>query len=109
MIYFVHLDQGGEGCDYTIGCGHSLQRLKAGSIDAARAEVEALIAEDYSSEMTEVAHVKILEVATVLELDVAAHYQALKEQQRVAEAARRLKSEREEFERLKQKFGGDAA
>jgi len=109
MIYYAHLDQGGEGCDYTIGCGHALRKLKADSLDAARAEVEALISEDYSSEMTEVAHVKILEVATVLELDVAAHYQPLKEKRQVAEEARRLKSEREEFERLKQKFGGDAA
>jgi len=105
MIYFVHLDQGGEGCDYTIGCGHSLQRLKAGNIDAARAEVEALIAEDYSSEMTEVAHVKILEVATVLDLDVRAHYQSLKEKKDAADAKSQTERERIEFERLKQKFG----
>jgi len=108
MIYYAHLDQGGEGCDYTIGCGHKLQKLKATSLDAARTEVEALIDEDYSSEMTEVAHVKILEVATVLELDVAARYQAIKEKRLAAEEARRLKSEREEFYRLKQKFGGEA-
>lgn len=39
MKYYLFLNQGDEGCDYTIGCGQRLIRLNATSIKEARTEV----------------------------------------------------------------------
>lgn len=39
--YYAHLEQKGDGCDHTIGCGHALRRLKATTLEEAR--VEALL------------------------------------------------------------------
>lgn len=41
ITYYAHLQQKCEGCDYTIGCGHALRRLKATTLEAARVEAVA--------------------------------------------------------------------
>lgn len=48
IVYYAHLEQEGEGCDYTIGCGHALRRLDATTL--ADAKTEALAHEDPAHE-----------------------------------------------------------
>jgi len=48
MTFYLWMNQGGEGCDYTIGCGQKVEELKAQSIAEARKEA-AQIFEDHGS------------------------------------------------------------
>lgn len=108
MIYYAHLDQGGEGCDYTIGCGHELRKLKTtGTMDEAEAELRALIVGEYTSETRTLAHAKILAVAETREVDMndmKSIYKEVERKNAEAEIVRQEKSEREQFEALKKKF-----
>ena len=38
-MFYAHVQEMGEGCDYTIGCGHRLVKLKATTREEAEREV----------------------------------------------------------------------
>lgn len=103
-VYYVHLIQHGEGCDYTIGCGHRLRSLKAKTYPEAHAEVDALLKEEHTSEEREVEHVRILEVTNMHEVDVKAWYAGLGMQRKAEELKAQEARERAELERLQKKY-----
>lgn len=49
MKFYLYREQEGGGCDYTIGCGAHLAGLDATDAEAARSEVEAMMADPSES------------------------------------------------------------
>jgi len=103
--YKAHLCQAGEGCDYTIGCGHALIWLKASNMEEAKIELAKEIKERYSSLESEIESAVIFEVTEEVEINVKDYYDQLQKERDEYDRLQREKREREEFERLKQKFG----
>ena len=103
--YKAHLCQHGEGCDYTIGCGHAVIDLKAQNIEDAKIELADRIRDSYSSMETSLESAVIFEISDEFELNVTEYYKELERKRREEERAYREQKEREEFERLKQKYG----
>lgn len=111
MATFYVLLQERPGCDYTIGCGAKLVRLKATTFEKAEVEVMSSGAgglgyEDYVVGEGRLDSIEIFEVANALPVDLEKYRIAL----RAAQEAERTKAvaaqERAEFERLSKKFGG---
>lgn len=44
--YALYLEQEGEGCDYTIGCGRNLQHLRASTLEEAKVEAKEIVVGD---------------------------------------------------------------
>jgi len=103
--YKAHLCQAGEGCDYTIGCGHALIWLKASNLGEAIIELSKEIKERYSSLESKIETAVIFEVTNEVEINVKDYYDQLQKERDEDDRLYREKREREEFERLKQKFG----
>lgn len=112
ITYYAHLQQNGEGCDYTIGCGHALRRLKATTLEAAKVEAvahddaaneEAYTFESRIESLEMLKRVRVLAVVEEHDLtaEIAAKLTALKVKQ--AENTKRLKLA--EIERLKREVG----
>lgn len=101
--YIAYVKQYGGGCDYTIGCGQTLWELEASSLEDARIEVknEVLVYTGLdridSATIYEVTHCEIMSV----------HEWYADEERRKKDEELQAKevAEREEFERLQQKFG----
>lgn len=103
--YKAHLDQGAEGCDYTIGCGHALIWLNASNMEEAKIELSKEIKERYSSLESKIESAIIFEVTEEVEINVKDYYDQLQRERNEYDRLQREKKEQEEFERLKQKFG----
>ena len=102
--YYAHVEQKGEGCDYTIGCGHAFVHIiGAKSMEAAH----AFILHEYQESIRdgEVEHIHIYEVSKSSSLDIPALERLMKAKGKEAEAQKKEAAERAEFERLKTKFG----
>lgn len=102
MSTFYAYYTGPGGCDYTIGCNNSLQKLKA--IHKHDAEKEIL--EEYSH-MGEygIDNIQLLEVKSVEDIDLSEIDRRLAEEKRQAEIRRVEAEERAQYEKLHAKFG----
>ncbi len=97
----AYFEQGGEGCDYTIGCGMILIDLEATNWDAAN---EELVERMYDYGLGNIHRATLLEITKTLYIDVD-DIKAAEEETRNEEKQREIEEqERKEFERLKQKF-----
>jgi hypothetical protein len=113
MKFLIHFHQLG-GCDYTIGCGHRIRVIQADSMEDARTKVlketfgipdDPEDDEDLMPSPDLLNQVTIYEVHDLMKLDVKA---LLKQRETNLSERRRLAAEakeREDFERLKKKFG----
>jgi len=113
-MFIAYVNQTGYGCDYTIACGKTLWRLKAGNKSDADEEVKHLVLGEFDEEdgryyegyWGEIAldSVTIFEVSHENEVPIEKWYKEAKE----LVASRRKISieerEKAEFERLKAKF-----
>ena len=107
--------QASEGCDYTIGCGLSVDELKADNLRAAREETrreilfggsesdEDLVDPDTDDHVLSEAY--IIPHDSMIEIDLDALHREARSIIESIRSANRDTKERVEFERLKKKFG----
>jgi hypothetical protein len=105
MKYKAYLRQGGEGCDYTIGCGQTVIDLEANSIPEAMVRLYEAVKETYHSDEYLLAKAEIFEVNRIENIDVKEIYRQIDEAKRLSQAKEKEEAERKEFERLNAKFG----
>ena len=100
--YYIYLNQNGEGCDYTIGCGNKLI-LMASNKDSIISNVENYIKENYpvGSEY-ELKNVLIFE--NPIDFDIISLYNKQREEISNEILKNQEKIEYENFLRLKRKF-----
>lgn len=101
MSYYAYLKQDG-GCDYTIGCGNLLIKLKATNPDMAIIELKDLIKTNYCGELS--LSSVILYESTEIAFDVNEVYKEQKEEQEETKRKEIERTEKSEFERLKKKY-----
>ena len=101
--FFAYIEQAGEGCDYTIGCGCVLYPLKAQTYEEALKEIWDQ--HGGPSDRDDLVHYVIIEAAAVHEVpDDPAVLAEKEDERRLAEDAAKA-ARRAEFERLKKEFG----
>ena len=104
--YVAVLTQEG-GCDYTIGCGVKVKKLRATSLEAAMAEVESIIENDYGTGPGHhrIDGVTLYETTARSTVNIQAVYAQISAKQKAEEDAEKEEEERAEFERLSEKYG----
>lgn len=102
MTYYAYLKQKGDGCDYTIGCGNTLIDFEADSDNEAKEKLKQIISQQYTGDSE-------LEKAIIfrdkIDFNVDKVYDNLK---KLAENERNRMmylKDKEEYDRLKKKFG----
>lgn len=102
MSTFYAYYTGPGGCDYTIGCNNSLQKLGATNKHDAEKEIQ----EAYSH-MGEygIDNVQLLEVKSVLDIDLTAIDLKNAEERRHKEIKRVEAEERAQYDKLHAKYG----
>lgn len=104
--YMLTMYQGG-GCDYTIGCGYRFETFSCLPEEAVDKAIQMV--EDFGGEDTiEEAYLYVIEADATDILDELAG-RNIQEQEEEAERQKlaKLKEERAEYERLKEKFEGE--
>ena len=101
--YIAHIEQQGEGCDYTIGCGQAIIEIESENIDSAESLLKNIIKEEFSRER-ELEKVVLYEVSIKKNLDTSSIYSELEyEKEKEKLSAQRVLDE-QEFQRLKMKL-----
>ena len=103
--YIAYLKQDGEGCDYTIGCGRTVIDIEAANMEEATNKLVEKIKEEYSYEEGRLKSAVLYEVLQLHMLDTKELYKRIDNSQYERESAEKEEKERQEFERLKAKFG----
>lgn len=106
MLYFAYLIQKGEGCDYTIGCGRQLLRLRAANHPDAVKELKTRILdkeEGYQDER-KLAGVDLLEVITETNIPIEEWYQEIERAKINRERQQQEETERATLAKLKAKY-----
>lgn len=104
MKYKAYLEQGGEGCDYTIGCGKIVVNLESTNMEDAMRELSELILEEYGSDESMIDTAELYEVGNVIKMDLDKLYNVRDEFIREREQEAEDERERAEFVRLSKKF-----
>lgn len=106
-VYYALLKGNGEGCDYTIGCNMRWRRLRATTLDGAKAEA---LFPDGPTEASHcvggeprVAEITILEVCA--EIDLRHDIAVARDEYRIAQEQTKIAEKRRTFERLKKELG----
>jgi hypothetical protein len=103
--YKAYLQQEGEGCDYTIGCGLRVIDITANSMEEAKHKLAETIATEYSYDEGMLYAAELYEVEQVFSMDVKAIYQKVVDDRNAEKQREKDAKEKAEFERLKSKFG----
>jgi hypothetical protein len=117
--FLVIVEQAGEGCDYSIGCGKTVSEYSGESLEEVRKNVlnEYLYGEEGEiNEWNSPKGERALSTITIVEaagprvvLDMPAIFEIAMEKAKKTKAekaaAAREKAEKAEYERLKKKFG----
>ena len=98
---FIAVIHQSGGCDYTIACGTKVIELESTDIDSANTEISSIIEEEYPSDMG-IESVVLYEVKSTHEIDIESIYSEISNKNRLSDVDR---EEKEEYERLKRKFG----
>lgn len=101
-VFYAYVRQG-EGCDYTIACGETLWPLDAKSKEAAIEKLKACILTYRRGNEIEAAD--LLEIANYESMPVDQWYTEQETAEELEAKAKREAQERQEYERLKEKFG----
>ena len=89
------------GCDYTIACGQKLVNLRATNIDEANKEAYQIL-EDHGFDRIQTC--EILEVSSVTVIDIDELIRKIEEDESKRLADINEEKEKQEYERLKNKF-----
>ena len=113
-MFYAHVKQAGEGCDYTIGCGHKIVRLEAKTLMEAEREIMANDEEGdgdgygsahYLTGEAKLESVTILEVTRAHRVPLNVYRDNLQRHEEAKAAAKKEAEELATFERLQKKFG----
>jgi hypothetical protein len=104
MKYVAYLKQDGEGCDYTIGCGLEMVKLKSDNLESAESELIDMIRESYTGD-TSLESAKIYEVSNEKSVDLRSVYKKISDEKESIKRKKLEDSEKNEYERLVKKFG----
>lgn len=113
-MFIAYVKQKGEGCDYTVACGETVWRLKAETYEDAMEELKDKVIgkmetsdceyhEGYWSDST-LDCITLFEVSSEIQIPVDTWYVDALERAEAAKAEIKEKAERNEFERLKEKY-----
>jgi hypothetical protein len=105
MKYLIHTIQKGAGCDYTIGCGHSVRIKEADSIDKMYHRViQELMMDEPCYLAKDMERLRIYEISQVAEVPL--DRVILARDQLAEEAARNTQEakDRANYERLRKKY-----
>lgn len=118
MRFLAHIQQSGEGCDYTIGCGHKVKIVEADTIEAAAHDILGAPNEygDWDGYGNPRLHgpsgeaalksITLYEIANVTTVDLDAHWRVCTANEVAKKRAAVEANERAEYERLQKKFAG---
>jgi hypothetical protein len=101
-MFQAYLCQEG-GCDYTIGCGNLLIQLSGETLPQAIEDLKEKIKENYTGDRR-LSSVTIIKGESV-NVDVDSIYEKIESDKRKQTEAETEASERQQYERLKKKFG----
>jgi hypothetical protein len=106
MKYKAYLKQSCEGCDYTIGCARTVVHIDdAVNMEDAKQKLTTIILEEYGSDEKTINSAELYEINEIFVMPVDEIYAKHDELRAQREQQKKEDAEREEFERLKQKFG----
>lgn len=107
MKYLIHTEAKGYGCDYTIGCNHSVRIYDAESMeDMVEKVTKGLLAGDWIYSAGETEELCIYEISQKVELDLGKVTRDRAEIVRQEEQAVQEQFERKVLEQLKEKYEG---
>lgn len=98
------LVQGGEGCDYTIGCGIRVESLRGETLEDAKAEAKALLCDEDEGLLTGDGAVAAAFIADCEELPIAEWAWVVESARLLRKSAASEAAERAELERLQAKY-----
>ena len=98
--YALWLKQTGEGCDYTVGCGNTLEPLRSETFAAAVVEAKEIIEERTHREC----HFKTATLVQVID-DMSAHCTVAVKKMHDREAEEKQAAKRAQLEQLKRELG----
>lgn len=110
MTYYVYIDGGEGGCDYTLNCNAILEQLDAATLRDAIKEVRERHLgnphedEGYGCGEGHVRAATILNVTAAHEVDVGSWVAERRHEKNIADGVAKQEREREEYERLRAKF-----
>ena len=105
MKYKAYLQQTGEGCDYTIGCGKRVINIEADSMEEAKQKLTSEILENYGHDESMIDNAELYEINKVFQMPIGAIYDK-RDDLKAQETQKQInEADRKDFERLKQKFG----
>lgn len=111
MRFLVHYEGTGEGCDYTIGCNHSLHTIEAEDLANAIKKVLHQF-KDYSKglgglyDIEEINAVTIFSITESASLDIERIRTLKHERMSAAETECRDQRDRATYEKLKARYAG---
>lgn len=103
-MFIAYLEQQG-GCDYTIGCGKRLIRLKADSKEKAIIELKTIIKEDYGTYDYGLEEITLFETSIEENMPIQEWIEENRREEQAEIQKEKDEAEKAEYERLKQKFG----
>jgi len=105
MKFILIMEQDGEGCDYTIGCGKQFETIEADTVEEAKAKVPEIL--DYYGCLScdEKELEKLILTSNPIELPYEEWLQARQDKEAAEEQRAVDAKEKAEYERLKAKHG----
>lgn len=103
MKYYAYLEQHGEGCDYTIGCGKTLIDFEANSDEEAVTELTRIIKEEHTSFESRLKSAKIFKHPIEVNLDKI--YLDFDNEVEFYKKESELEKKRAQLEKLKKELG----
>ena len=103
MKYYANLQQHGEGCDYTIGCGQKLITFEAADDFDAQVKLAEIIKEDGYTGETELS--KVFLFKNPVQFDLESVYDDINQAKILIKANAQKEKDLKEFQRLKNVLG----
>lgn len=102
MNLYLMMQQAGEGCDYTIGCGKTFYKLRSTDMENAKKETSEIILDSTNSEQT-------IEKALIVELkeDISMFGEIAKNERYREQQDRDRLTKKAQLEKLKRELGED--
>jgi hypothetical protein len=101
--YYLHLDGGPDGCDYTISCNETVRVFEANNFEEALVKATKIVSE-YRGE-NRILDAVLIEAAKIEKLNCAAIYERIDIRKAEKKAAEELEAKKKLFAKLKKELG----
>lgn len=105
MKYYVYLQQQGQGCDYTIGCGEHLTSVNADNDEEAVEKLSSLIKDNYTSD--EFYLERAILFKDTIPFDLQSLYEEIESEKEKEKKKLQHLRDMKDFERLRKKLSLD--